>query len=365
MATCEYRYVLSLFRSGGEALGRFAITPDFVPAEEHTKFRGLRCGDLPPALPVSADTRIDPIWHATAGEPYAAGFRVRVQTAGHQATDDFPLDYFADLAHAASTTYVERGQLKQGETFSYLISAYPAAQDRHAPVPGRIAIRSSVPPLTVLPDAAEQTFLHNSVPTGPTGAADEADARVYVPRHVLDETAEQTRSAGSKETGGILIGHIHRSMDSGDLFLEVTAAMPARHAASELTRLTFTSATWSAVQAAIGLRHQQETMLGWWHSHSYLKDTCATCAKKHACKRDAAFLSAEDRALHRTVFPRAFSLALVLSDAPCSGLTWKLFGWRQGKLVERAFHILGGRVGTDAVAECHNANVETEEVPNG
>jgi hypothetical protein len=47
-------------------------------------------------------------------------------------------------------------------------------------------------------------------------------------------------------------------------------------------------------------------------------------------------------ALHRAVFPRAYSVALVISDG-CEDAgrpIWRLFGWRQGMLMARGFHVL-------------------------
>jgi hypothetical protein len=94
------------------------------------------------------------------------------------------------------------------------------------------------------------------------------------------------------------------------------------------------------VQAAIDLRRAGEAMVGWWHSHSYMKETCKDCEKRkeQTCKAGAAFMSGEDCLLHRTVFPRAHSVALVISDSPCSGVSWALFGWKRGVVAERGFY---------------------------
>ena len=169
------------------------------------------------------------------------------------------------------------------------------------------------------------------------------DMPVFMPMSVLQEASALSRQSGENETGGILIGHLCRGADSPEIFAKVTAQIPARHARSGLTKLTFTADTWTAVQTAIRLRGRNEIHLGWWHSHSYLKKTCKECEKRvdGTCAATALFMSAEDVALHLTCFPRAFSIALVISDSPCAGLGWELFGWRQGMVAARAFHILG------------------------
>jgi hypothetical protein len=44
--------------------------------------------------------------------------------------------------------------------------------------------------------------------------------------------------------------------------------------------------------------------------------------------------------LHRTVFGRAFDIALLLSELGGSEPSYDLFGWRQGMIVARGFYAL-------------------------
>jgi len=44
--------------------------------------------------------------------------------------------------------------------------------------------------------------------------------------------------------------------------------------------------------------------------------------------------------LHRTVFPKAFHVALLANNAD-AGLEFSLFGWRRGMVQHRGFHITG------------------------
>ena len=83
-------------------------------------------------------------------------------------------------------------------------------------------------------------------------------------------------------------------------------------------------------------------MLGWWHSHP-VREWCKDCTRERqqTCALAAGFLSAHDRALHRHVFPRAYSLALVVNDVACGGPTFSLFGWRDGLLEPRGFLLVG------------------------
>ncbi|MFY9573299.1 MAG: hypothetical protein WAV20_18025, partial [Blastocatellia bacterium] len=61
------------------------------------------------------------------------------------------------------------------------------------------------------------------------------------------------------------------------------------------------------------------------------------------CKMAGDFFSAHDHALHRTVFPSAFSLALVANDIATGDVTFSAFGWREGLLEPRGFYIAGER----------------------
>ena len=53
------------------------------------------------------------------------------------------------------------------------------------------------------------------------------------------------------------------------------------------------------------------------------------------------YFSAQDRLLHRTVFPAAYSVALVVNELAEDRSTLSLFGWRQGMVVQRGFQALG------------------------
>jgi hypothetical protein len=52
------------------------------------------------------------------------------------------------------------------------------------------------------------------------------------------------------------------------------------------------------------------------------------------------FFSAHDHALHRTVFPSAYSIALVANDVATGDVTFSAFGWRDGLLEPRGFHVV-------------------------
>ena len=87
------------------------------------------------------------------------------------------------------------------------------------------------------------------------GDHDASDIEVVVPEAVLEEMCVLTREAGERETGGILLGHLCRATSGGDVGLEVTAHVAARHTVGDAVKLTFTSDTWTDVRAAVALRN--------------------------------------------------------------------------------------------------------------
>lgn len=338
-----YRYMLDLYKDDGSPVGQVPLEVDWEPALEWAHFVGIRRGRLPPVTAVGPSA-IEPVWHDRLGRPYLAGFRAVILDNGRQVSTQIPTSYFRALARQASTHFVDRGALKAGEVFHYLVSAFP--QDRqHADEtgdPGGFTVEEVAQPLTLDRKSLDHLWSQST----PIGEADAEDMPVFVPQHVLAEVAALAQQAGPKETGGVLIGYLHRDTASPEIIVEATAQIRAEHSHSELTRLTFTAATWTAVRAAIELRDDGTIMLGWWHSHCFMKETCKDCEKSKdgTCDANVAFMSTDDCVFHRTIFPRAWSIALVVGDSPCAGLTFALFGWRCGTVASRGFRVLGSAV---------------------
>jgi hypothetical protein len=156
---------------------------------------------------------------------------------------------------------------------------------------------------------------------------------------VLEQAVALARGAPDLEVGGVLSGTLARDVD-GELFLEVRALLPARHAVSRPDRLTFTADTWADARAALALRGGDECLLGWFHSHPFFCRNCSPQAQRQ-CVFATPFLSEHDRSLHRAVFGRPFDVALLVTDRGPAGHVCSLFGWRQGMLEQRAYHVFG------------------------
>jgi len=343
MHSISYRYVLELLREDGKPIARVPASADWEPATECARFTALRHGRLS-AAEEGSDLSVLPVWHETSGPPYLSGFQVCIDANGSgPITSDFPITYWHELAQDAGSLLVTRGTLRADERFFYRVLAYEcdaATEDRPA---DSFLVEKVSPPLPVTPGDLSE-YLSGSTRFGPQEAG---DMPVVIPPQVLSETASLAKGADGLETGGVLIGHLHRDESIPEIFARVTAQVPARHTTSSSTRLRFTAETWADVRAAIALRSSAEIRLGWWHSHPvrHWRDHENEAGNADAAGCSAGdFFSAEDCALHRTVFPAAYSVGLVVSDVRRASAdwttAWSLFGWRSGVIQARGFNLL-------------------------
>jgi ABC-type proline/glycine betaine transport system substrate-binding protein len=166
---------------------------------------------------------------------------------------------------------------------------------------------------------------------------------VFIAPQVLRDAAERTAAQRGTETGGVLIGKLWRDAVAGEIFAEVTAQIPAEHTSGTQVKLTFTVATWAAADAALRLRGRGEVYVGYWHSHpvfEWCKAKECTPDKQQTCLLAKDFFSADDEAVMRAAFPRAYNIALVANDTAFTGLTYSMFGNREGLIQPRGYNIL-------------------------
>ena len=322
----SYRFALEHFTRDGRRLGQSLVTPDFGPAREAAYFAAVRRGA--PLVTAPAGDAVAPVWSDELGPPHLSGIRVL--------ESEFATEYFLELAQAKAVEYVASGELARGEAYRYRVCAYPAEPEPSAgPLPD-FGVEALAEPIALGERSLDELLAHAE----PVGEADALDAPVFIAAEVVAEICELAQKAGELETGGVLVGRLHRDPLAPDVFAEVVAQIPARHAEARGTSFSFTPETWAAADAALALRGGHELMLGWWHSHPYF---CRACPeeRRRSCSFARPFFSAEDVHLHRTCFPQAWQLALLVSDLPETGPTPALFGWRMGKVTQRGFGLVG------------------------
>lgn len=341
----DHEFSLHFWKSDGSSVGQVQVPVDFEPARQRARFESVRKG-LPAPTAGRAESVV-PQFNPRLGEPFMSGFQLRYEADGGSLIScDFPNAYFRPIAVRISQTLIDGGRLQSGESFLYM----PAAHRKLAPRPRRPAgpavrgmtVEECDPPLTIR-ERSIRALLASSIASGPPS---QGDPPVFIPRRVLFEIAASAEAAGAVETGGVLLGHIHRDAEANEAFVVVTAQIPATQAAGELTKLTFTPETWAAVHAAVEARGSDEILVGWHHSHPVDHWASAKEAGEEegvgmgpAALRGDHF-SEQDRHLHRTIFPSAFCVGLVAYLIGGTARNFSLFGWRMGLLEHRGFQIL-------------------------
>jgi hypothetical protein len=337
-----HRYAIDVLDEEGRLLARVAIEPDWQPAFDWTYFDGLRAGVLPAVTRAGAGT-VEPLWDDRTGAPYVAGFRVGVRAGDRAVVRTIPARYLERLAHEASSAVVARHGLPPGTVVRWIARAEPSVAGSTTESDD-LDVEPVGQPLAI-DEAPLAAFLAGAAVRDGTPSAG-ASPPVFFPAVVLEEAKALPRAAGDVETGGVLVGKLHRDTASGDdgrreLFIEITAQIPARHAVASATTLAFTPDTWAAVRSALAERDRHDEILcGWWHSHL---DWCRLRAcppeRRQTCSGARPFLSAEDFHLTASVFSAGHQLALLISDS-IGGSTASLYGWSEGLVVARDFHVL-------------------------
>jgi proteasome lid subunit RPN8/RPN11 len=336
MQTNGHTFGLVLYRDNGALLGYADLEPDWEPACQWVSFLAVRRGE---AMPHASEVRVEPV-QAVAGSPFLTGIRVVAEPAGRpwRTSFELPVAHFADLARDATTSLVADGTLQSGERFRYRVVALPAG---HEAPPPRVAFSvedaSTLPPVGA---AALGPLLGRSSRIGPEP---DDEVPVFITRTTLDEIVGLARSAGATETGGALMGRLYRDATVPEVFVRVTGQLPARYTEATVARLRFTSDTWSALRDDLAHRGTDEIMLGWWHSHpvrEWCRSAGCTQSTHDRCGVMSDCFSQDDRAVHRAIFPGAFSLALVANDVAPDDIRFSAFGWRRGGIAQRGLHVL-------------------------
>ena len=340
MATDGWIYALAVYREDGTAVGQYAIDVDWEPARQWARHvaicEGYRDGWHDPA-------RVLPIWHRS-GKPVLRGFRVVLGGAGRRAVAcDFTSRFFAASARTLSSTLVDAGALVSGEVFRYMALAVRDPDGRPPESRLRLVVRdvdeANAP---VVREAARADAVAGASRLGEPLAG---EIPVIAAPRVLDEIVALTQAAGAVETGGALVGHLFRDASMCEVFVRITAQVPARHTEATTVRLAFTADTWRDIQRDTDARGNGERLVGWWHSHpvaDWEGDTPGGSGDdgEAAALRDC--FSEHDSALHRTVFPGSHCIALVANRLAANVVKFSVFGWHDAVLRRRGLLVGGG-----------------------
>jgi proteasome lid subunit RPN8/RPN11 len=335
----------------GTPIGSAPVEPDWESAFECAHFAAMRRGVVPAVLGAHRSS-FQPIWHSEHGAPRIGAARVVFESTG--VGGEFPAEpcfedlstesaFFRELAKQGSESMVEKGLLTAGQIYKFGVSAYANSATGVAPSDNgdaRLQFEDLGETLVLREKPIEQLIRSASLAGRDTR---DSDMRVFVPRTVVDEVVSAARAAGELEVGGMLLGHLQRSPGSPEIYVEVTAQVPAKHTQATKATLTFEPDSFAATNDAIALRGVGESCIGWWHSHpDFGNSACAQCPeeRRRLCPLSSPFFSASDIHLHRTMFSRAYHTAMLVSDFGNAELDVSYFGWRDGAVVSRGFEVL-------------------------
>lgn len=287
--------------------------------------------------PGAYPARIEPRF--TGDSPLTSGFRVVHTLPGSEHVTDFDLSFFQSRANRVRSELVRDKKIPDDANLSYRLTACLTGDDVRPGNACGIAIESESSEVPIRPGQA--------VGTVKAVAWDDpsADAMtVFIRRRVLEEVVTDACSHPEREIGGVLLGHLRRDPD-GVVYLEVTCQVPAEGTEATSTSVTFTPAVWQQAREVAALRGEGEIFVGWAHSHPFR--LCATCPSSPPpeCVAKVLFYSADDEFLMELSFAQPFMVGLLAGvdsrlDAALGHLPVKLFGWRNGEIQPRGFHVI-------------------------
>jgi proteasome lid subunit RPN8/RPN11 len=335
-----HRYGLELLLPDGRRVQELALEQgDFSRAIEATFFDALRRG-LFADYSFSPDAaRIEPRF-TQPGQPNLEGFDVVLPTPTGEERRTFSANFFQGLALETGARLAAAGQLGEEIILVYQLQGYP-----HEPVPaqrgGLLFDLASEPTVIPIREGSRREI-------GPTEAWDgpkQDDFPVLIPRHVIQEGVEEARRHPEREVGGVLLGHLRRDRESGELYLEVTCFVPGEETEATNVSVTFTHATWARVREVVQWRGEEELIVGWVHSHPFR--VCSECPlpMPPECQAKVLFYSRDDEFLMSLSFPRPFMVGLLTALEPrlegvLGHLPVKLYGWRAGRIEARGFEVI-------------------------
>jgi proteasome lid subunit RPN8/RPN11 len=339
-----YQYRLEFFKvRGGQRLHELPLArADFDRAIEATFFDGLRRGLFAEYAPPFGEARIEPAFaDEDAGSPNAEAFRVVLPLpGGGEYVREFPAEFFDRRATGIGTDLVRAKRVPNGSTIVYQLAAYLEGEA----IPAKSGLR-----LMLEPESVDVPIRAGSLAAfGAREAWDDPqpdDVPVVIPRRVIDEALDEARRDPEREVGGALLGHLRRDTATGELFLEVTCAVPAEATTATEASVTFTPETWARVREVIAVRGEGEIFVGWAHSHPFR--LCDDCPAKPPpeCVAKVLFFSSDDEFLMELSFPRPFMVGLLCAvepklEAALGHAPVRLFGWRDGEIVPRGFEVI-------------------------
>jgi proteasome lid subunit RPN8/RPN11 len=337
-----YRFRLEFLQDRAECVHEMQLErADFARAIEAAFFGALRKGQFTDYDPQLDRARLEPRFLEEDGSPRTHGFAVVVPTPdGGEHRELFDARFFKGLGRRVGAELAGAGRVPNGTVLHYRLAAYLDDAPMKAAPGWSLEIESAAPAIPIR-EGSRRSF-------GTAEAWDEpspADFPVLLPRQVLQEAVDEASRAPEREVGGVLLGHLRRDPDGGELFLEVTCFVPAEQTEATDVSVTFTHETWARVREVIEWRGAGEIFAGWVHSHPFR--FCAECPLPvpEECVAKVMFYSTDDEFLMESSFARPFMVGLLTAVEPrletaLGHLPVRLYGWRNGLIEQRGFEVI-------------------------
>ena len=335
----RHRFVLELMYDDRPVHELPLERADFARAGEATFFEALRRGLFRDYDPPLERAVLEPI--LDPGSPHVTAFEVMVPLpGGGEQRGRFGGAFFKALAHRTGAQLAMAGRVPADATLLYRLAAFADEPAPRKKAGMTIDLESEQPSIPLRPASRKQQ--------GAVEAWDDprpSDFPVRLPRHVLEESVELARQAPAREVGGVLLGHLCRDADTGELHLEVSCLVPAEETEATALSVTFTHRTWARVREVMEWRGEGELVVGWMHSHPFR--LCGECPVPvpPECQAKVLFYSTDDEFLMELSFPRPFMVGLLAAVEPklertLGHLPVKLFGWDGGLIRPRGFEVI-------------------------
>jgi proteasome lid subunit RPN8/RPN11 len=127
----------------------------------------------------------------------------------------------------------------------------------------------------------------------------------FIERHALSDT--------SVELGGILLGREAIDTVTGEAFVHVTQALPARHFENTQASFTYTHESWAEITREREEKYPDLDIVGWYHTHPGF----------------GIFLSGHDLFIHHHFFNQPLQIAYVVDPIQ---QTRGFFHWKDGQM---------------------------------
>jgi len=157
------------------------------------------------------------------------------------------------------------------------------------------------------------------------------DVRIYMHQAALDRIRAEAKVSEEVERGGMLVGGIYRSADSGRYVIEISDFIVSEGTVSSETELTYTFQSWQSQQTALRERFPGRRVVGWYHTHVIEMEIHAETerADEVVVGGTTMFFSQHDVFLHSQFFADEWYVALVLDPWGKS----MFFQWKGGRIV--------------------------------